>query len=173
MKLSFILWLAQVLPQPAADPLCLATTIYLEARNQSELGQRAVAEVALRRRDSGRWGESVCEVVTARKQFAPTIVHPGLRMKNLEAWEKAVEVAFEAQHDWRQPAGQRNEVVPGASHFAALDLANPAWATAPRVATIGDHTFFRVQRLTPPTVTMSVPTAATPAGPHASQRLAP
>ncbi|TNJ33455.1 cell wall hydrolase [Arenimonas terrae] len=156
MKLSFILWLAQILPQPAADPLCLATTVYLEARDQSELGQRAVAEVALRRRDSGQWGESVCEVVTARKQFAPTIVHPGLRMKNLQAWERAVQVAFQAQQDWQLPAGERREVVPGASHFAALDLANPAWATAPRVATIGDHTFFRVQRLTPPAAPASV-----------------
>jgi spore germination cell wall hydrolase CwlJ-like protein len=164
MKLSFILWLASILPQPAADPLCLATTVYLEARNQSELGQRAVAEVALRRRDSGQWGESVCEVVTARKQFAPTIVHPGLRMKNLEAWEKAVEIAFQAQQDWQLPAGERTEVVPGASHFAALDLANPNWATYPQVATIGDHTFFRVQRLTPPAAT-----ATTAQG----QRLAP
>lgn len=160
MKLSFILWLAQILPQPAADPLCLATTVYLEARDQSELGQRAVAEVALRRRDSGQWGESVCEVVTARKQFAPTIVNPGLRMKNLKAWEQAVQVAFQAQQDWQLPAGERREVVPGASHFAALDLASPAWASAPRVATIGDHTFFRVQRLTPP------PAAATVASHH-------
>ena len=164
MKLSFILWLAQILPQPAADPLCLATTVYLEARNQSELGQRAVAEVALRRRDSGQWGESVCEVVTARKQFAPTIVHPGLRMKNLEAWEKAVEIAFQAQQDWQLPAGERKEVVPGASHFAALDLAIPNWASYPQVATIGDHTFFRVQRLTPP---------AAPAATAQGQRLAP
>lgn len=165
MKLSFVLWLASILPQPAADPLCLATTIYLESRNQTELGQRAVAEVALRRRDSGQWGESVCDVVTARKQFAPTIVNPGLRMKNLKAWEKAVQVAFQAQQDWTRPVGERNEVVPGASHFAALDLANPAWATSPRVATIGDHTFFRVQRLTPQ--------VASAAGPATGQRLAP
>ena len=165
MKLSFILWLASVLPQPAADPLCLATTVYLEARNQTELGQRAVAEVALRRRDSGQWGESVCDVVMARKQFAPTIVNPGLRMRNLEAWQKAVDVAFQAQQDWSLPVGERHEVVPGASHFAALDLASPAWATSPRVATIGDHTFFRVQRLTPP--------AAAAAGPASGQRLAP
>ena len=174
MQLSFLLWLASVLPQPAADPLCLATTAYLEARDQSELGQRAVAEVALRRQESGRWGESVCEVVTAPKQFAPTLVNPGINVGgDLAAWERAVNVALAAQKDWQKPLGQRNEVVPGASHFAALDLANPAWATAPRVATLGDHTFFRVQRLTPPTVTMTVPTAAAPAGPHASQRLAP
>src|SRR5690606_13418336 len=45
MKLAWILWIANLLPQPAADSLCLATTVYLEARNQSELGQMAVAEV--------------------------------------------------------------------------------------------------------------------------------
>src|SRR6187399_2460771 len=105
MQLSFLLWLASVLPQPAADPLCLATTVYLEARDQSELGQRAVAEVALRRRDSGQWGGSVCSVVTARRQFAPGIVNPGMRLKNLEAWQRAVDVAFRAQADWRQPPG--------------------------------------------------------------------
>lgn len=172
MKLSFVLWLASILPQPAADPLCLATTVYLEARDQSALGQRAVAEVALRRRDSGQWGESVCEVVTARKQFAPTIVNPGLRMKNIKAWERAVQVAFEAQADWQLPPGERNEVVPGASHFAALALANPNWATYPQVATIGDHTFFRVQRLTPPKAA-PVPTISVAALPSATQRMAP
>ena len=145
MKLSFLLWLASVLPQPAADPLCLATTVYLEARDQSELGQRAVAEVVLRRRENGRWGDSACAVVTAPKQFAPTIVNPGMKLTNLAAWEEAVAVAFEAQNDWQQPVGQRNEVVPGASHFAALSIASPSWQSQPRVATIGDHTFFRVQ----------------------------
>ena len=39
------------------------------------------AEVALRRLDSGLWGDSMCEVVTARKQFAPTIVAPGTRLR--------------------------------------------------------------------------------------------
>lgn len=56
MELSFLMWLASLLPPAQAEPLCLATTVYLEARDQSELGQRAVAEVALRRRDSGQWG---------------------------------------------------------------------------------------------------------------------
>ena len=53
MKLAWILWLSQMLPQPAADSLCLSTTVYLEARDQTLRGQQAVAEVALRRRDSG------------------------------------------------------------------------------------------------------------------------
>ena len=82
MKLAWILWLSQLLPQPAADSLCLSTTVYLEARDQSVRGQEAVAEVALRRRDSGLWGDSMCDVVTARKQFAPTIVSPNTRLAN-------------------------------------------------------------------------------------------
>lgn len=65
MKLAWILWLSShVMPQPAADSLCLSTTVYLEARDQSMRGQEAVAEVALRR-DSRLWGNSLCEVVTA------------------------------------------------------------------------------------------------------------
>lgn len=149
MELSFLMWLASLLPSAQAEPLCLATTVYLEARNQSELGQRAVAEVALRRRDSGVWGDDVCAVVTAPKQFAPTIVSPSTRLRNPKAWEQAVSVAFAAQKEWNRPRDEREEVVPGASHFAALALANPNWATYPQVAVIDDHTFFRVKRLTP------------------------
>jgi spore germination cell wall hydrolase CwlJ-like protein len=148
MQLSFLLWLASVLPQPAADPLCLATTVYLEARDQSELGQRAVAEVALRRQENGRWGDSVCDVVTSPKQFAPTLVNPDVQVGgDIEAWTRAINVALAAQKDWQQPVADRHEVVPGASHFVALGLAKPAWRNYPTVATIGDHTFLRVDRL--------------------------
>lgn len=146
MKLSFLLWLASVLPQSAADPLCLAATVYLEARDQPVAGQQAVAEVAMRRRADGRWGDSVCEVVTAPKQFAPSLVNPNLRLGSVEAWEQAVAVAFRAQQDWQRPPGERREVVPGASHFAALH-ARPNWGDRPMVAKIGEHRFYRVERL--------------------------
>lgn len=147
MELSFLMWLSTLLPPAQAEPLCLATTVYLEARDQSELGQRAVAEVALRRRDSGMWGDDVCAVVKAPKQFAPTLVPPRTRLNNVEAWEEAVAVAFAAQKEWNRPHAERREVVPGASHFAAMRIANPSWASYPQVATIDDHTFFRVNRL--------------------------
>lgn len=149
MKLAWILWLSQILPQPAADSLCLSTTVYLEARDQSPRGQQAVAEVALRRRDSGLWGNSTCQVVTARKQFAPTLVSPGTVLRNGDAWAEAVNIAFAAERNWALPADQRTEVVPGASHFVAHNLAQPSWRNAAHVATIGGHTFLRVQRLTP------------------------
>lgn len=149
MQLAWILWLASVLPAPAADSLCLSTTLYLEARDQSVRGQQAVAEVALRREDSGLWGDSMCEVVTARKQFAPTIVSPRTRLSNTEAWSRAVTVALESQQNWALPAGERKEIVPGASHFLAHEIAYPSWRNAYQVATIGSHTFLKVQTLKP------------------------
>jgi spore germination cell wall hydrolase CwlJ-like protein len=148
MKLAWILWLANLMPQPAADQLCLATTVYLEARNQSTLGQRAVAEVALRRLEKGVWGGDLCAVVTAPKQFAPTLVSPDFWLRNLTAWNRAVQVAYQARDDWaRRNSGKRPQVVPGADHFVALGIASPPWAQGTPVATIGDHTFYRVSRL--------------------------
>ncbi|MFT3762571.1 MAG: cell wall hydrolase [Pseudoxanthomonas sp.] len=149
MKLAWILWLSQLLPQPAADSLCLSTTVYLEARDQTLRGQQAVAEVALRRLDSGLWGDSMCEVVTARKQFAPTIVPANTRLKNDDAWAKSIKVALGAERNWALPPGQRQEIVPGASHFMAHGVAAPSWRNAYQVATIGDHTFLKVQKLKP------------------------
>lgn len=149
MKLAWIMWLATVLPPQTADTLCLSTTVYLEARDQSLRGQKAVAEVALRRRDSGLWGDSVCEVVTARKQFAPTLVSPRTRLNNTRAWDHAMTVAFDAERNWALPPGQRREIVPGASHFHAHAIAQPSWRNAYQVATIGGHTFLKVQSLKP------------------------
>jgi spore germination cell wall hydrolase CwlJ-like protein len=149
MQLAWILWLASVLPPQAADSLCLSATVYLEARDQSVRGQKAVAEVALRREESGLWGDSMCEVVTARKQFAPTILSPRTRLSNTEAWAQAVSIAIESERNWALPPGERKEIVPGASHFMAHAIAAPSWRNAYQVATIGDHTFLRVQRLRP------------------------
>ena len=132
MKLAWILWLSQLLPQPAADSLCLSTTVYLEARDQSVRGQQAVAEVALRRRDSGLWGNDLCSVVTARKQFAPSLVSPDTELGNPDAWAEAVAVAFASERNWALPPGKRKEVVPGASHFAATAIAARAGATPTR-----------------------------------------
>lgn len=147
MKLAWILWLSHVLPQPAADSLCLSTTVYLEARDQSLLGQEAVAEVALRRLNSGIWGKTLCSVVTAPKQFAPTLVSKNTKLNNSASWTKSIDVALDSQRNWKLPVGERREIVPGASHFVARSVARPSWARGHRVAVIGDHTFYRVRNL--------------------------
>jgi spore germination cell wall hydrolase CwlJ-like protein len=144
MKLSFLLWLATLLPQPAADHVCLATTVYLEARSESQVGQMAVAEVAMRRRENGRWGATVCDVVRAPGQFATATTNVAYRLANPRAWQKAWAVAGRAIETWSLPSNRRKLVVPNADHFILADSISPAWIKGPPLATIGAHNFYRV-----------------------------
>jgi spore germination cell wall hydrolase CwlJ-like protein len=144
MKLAFLLWMASVLPQQAADHVCLAATVYLEARSESPRGQMAVAEVALRRRESGRWGDDVCAVVTAPGQFALSHTSKNYNFASPQAWQKAWTIAGRAIDMWSLPIDQRKFVVPNADHFVAADSASPAWIKGPPLATIGAHSFYRI-----------------------------
>lgn len=53
---------------------CLARAIFFEANRSSRDGMIAVGSVVMNRRDSGKWGEDICEVVGARRQFAPGVL---------------------------------------------------------------------------------------------------
>ena len=142
MKLAWLLWLSSMLPQPQADQICLATTVYLEARDQPVLGQRAVAEVALRRLDTGHHGDSVCAVVRAPGQFAPSMMPGGYQLDDPGAFATANQVAARALSDWALPPRLRRQVVPGAKYFIAYANTNPNWVRGDPVATIGAHAFY-------------------------------
>jgi spore germination cell wall hydrolase CwlJ-like protein len=145
MQLSWLLFLASLMPAPVHERACLAATIYLEARGQPTAGQIAVAEVALRRRDAGHWGQTVCAVVKSRKQFAPTLVAGDHPINCDRSWQKAWKIAGDSLAMWQRPPHDRTQVVPGADHFYAVNLvAPPAWASGDPVAVIGDHAFYRV-----------------------------
>lgn len=143
MKLAFLLWLASVMPTPFADHVCLATTVYLEARSEPEAGQLAVAEVAMTRRDSGRWGDSVCSVLRSPNQFALSTTHPGFVLRNPVALAKAWRVADRVMTMWSLPHAERDLVVPNANSFYSASIDPPAWAKH-KIATIGSHYFYRV-----------------------------
>lgn len=144
MKLEWLMWLASLLPQPLADHTCLATTVYLEARSEPVLGQMAVAEVAMRRLQARRWGDTVCAVVNAKGQFAQSIVSKNYVIRNPKAWQRAWTVAGDALRNWALPVEQRKLVVPDADHFFAQNVANPTWRDEHLVAVIGGHSFIRV-----------------------------
>ncbi len=143
MKLSMLLWLTSLMPQPVADQACLATTVYLEARSEPLNGQLAVAEVAMRRLDRGRWGNTVCKVVTAPHQFAVTTTPGSFEISNLESFNKAWQVAGTSLRNWQLPIAQRRMLVPRADHFATIAIA-PAWSRNRPSVTIGEHTFYAV-----------------------------
>ncbi len=147
MKLAWLMmmasWLSPVAPHLASQT-CLATTVYLEARGEPNNGQAAVAEVAMRRREMGLWGKSVCAVVTAPKQFAPTLVPRNTPLDNLAAWKQAWMVAGAALHEWSLPPDKRRYVVPHALSFYSVDIPPPDWAQGAPLAVIGDHRFYTV-----------------------------
>lgn len=143
MKLAWLLWLASMLPQDVADQTCLAATVYLEARSESAIGQMAVAEVAARRRESGRWGDTICGVVTARGQFATATTSAEFILRDSTAWQDAWAIAGVTLKTWSLPSAERDMVVPDADHFVVTDT--PAyWIDGPPVATIGSHAFYHI-----------------------------
>lgn len=114
--------------------LCLALTVYFEARGEPLPGQHAVAEVVVNR--ARRSGRSVCVESFHPGQFSwnQTIRHPVIR--EVRAWNKAQQVAQAALHG-------RSNYARGATHFHAAGMSPPAWASALcRVAKIGRHIFY-------------------------------
>ena len=142
MKLGLLLWLASLFPQETADRICLASTIYLEARSESLLGQAAVAEVALRRRESGQWGNTLCTVLKARGQFALSTTSINYIVDEAPAWQNAWLIAGAAMRVWSLPPTMRVSLVPKADHFLAASASAPAWAKGVPLAIIGDHKFY-------------------------------
>ena len=112
--------------------VCLALTIFLESRGESLAGQRMVGEVILNRVASGRYPDSICEVVNQPKQFATKI---GTTFSDEEIRNAArVAVDLYANH----------VPDPEVLWFFDPEEADPAWADElVPVAVIGNHLFLR------------------------------
>ena len=115
------------------DLKCLATAVYFESRGEPMEGQLAVAQTIMNRVESGRYASTVCGVINQPKQFSYD------RSRTPRAgndWEVAQAIAkIAADELWR-------DVVPQAISFHAKRVA-PNWAGKTRVATIGNHIFYR------------------------------
>lgn len=115
---------------------CLATAVYFESKGEPLDGQLAVAQVIMNRVEDGRFGRDICGVVKAPKQFS--FVRGGYMPTptNRAAWETAKAVALIAI------SGSWPEIAPDATHFHATRV-KPGWKNLRRVATVGQHIFYR------------------------------
>jgi spore germination cell wall hydrolase CwlJ-like protein len=127
---------------------CLATAIYFEARSESAMGQRAVAEVILSRTKVPGRPKSICGVVyegSKRRtgcQFSFTCDGIADRVRDRDAWRRAMRIATNVM----RTGGKVNAVAGGATFYHA-DYVNPRWASRMvKVAEIGTHIFYRPQR---------------------------
>lgn len=125
--------------------LCLAINIYHEARDQSLLGQHAVAQVTMNR---AKWQEShVCQEVLKPKQFSWTNGGLVARYKGKARLTKAGLPKEEGA--WYRARGVAIATLSGmvpqftwADHYHTTKVA-PRWSGAfKRVAQIGDHVFY-------------------------------
>lgn len=119
-----------------AELECMAKVVLHEAGNQPRAGQLAVAQLIVNRVESGRFADTVCGVVNQPGQFFQTSRYNPRR--DTAAWASAVAVSREAS------AGQSADVAPGAMFFRAAYAAPTGFfRTRTRVATLGDHVFYR------------------------------
>ena len=123
---------------------CLQQNIYFEARNQSTLGQVAVAWVTLNRVESDRYPDTICGVVWQDKQFSWT--HdgkpdgPAANALEQRAWQDAGLVAEVTLLDW---ARDLRSPVEGATHYHA-DYVRPYWADSyAEVTRVDNHIFYQ------------------------------
>ena len=123
----------------------LIKTIAFEAAGESEEGKAAVAHVILTRKRSGRWGDTIKEVVTQPWQF--------------ESWmtkRAEIESLDVEDHRYRSAAkiadavlaGRMSDPTTGATHFLNPMIVQrrrggslPTWAAGGGVS-IGRHTFY-------------------------------
>jgi N-acetylmuramoyl-L-alanine amidase len=120
-----------------AEHECLAGAVYFEAKGEPLEGQLAVADVVLNRTESGRYPASICGVVTQKHQFS--FVRGGRippANRDSAAWRKAVAVAHIA-------ISNLAEAGVGDAMFFHADYVSPAWSRLTRVASIGNHIFYR------------------------------
>lgn len=126
-----------------SDPLaCLTQAIYYEARNESEEGQAAVAEVVLNRAGSGRYPRDICQVVYQRNsrtcQFTFTCDGSvGRSPINMTAWARAERIARSVY------AGEAKALLPRSSVNYHANYVRPTWSRRmERVRRIGAHIFY-------------------------------
>lgn len=122
------------------DVDCLARNIFYEAGVEDQLGKYAVAQVTLNRVKANykKWGNNICSVVYAPKQFSWTSVKKRAWVKPKgKLWEESVHVA-RAVLD----VGIRVRPLKKAL-FYHTDYVNPKWKDeSKQITQIGAHIFY-------------------------------
>lgn len=123
------------------EKVCLARNIFYEAGVEDEAGKIAVAQVTLNRLKSGRWGDDLCKVVHARKQFSWTLEKKKLYGKpDGKLWTQSLE-AKQKFLEGRKINGLDDSLFYHTDYIKA-----PVWTRKMKsVAKIGQHIFYKEQ----------------------------
>ena len=124
--------------------MCLALNVYHEARNDTEIGQYAVAHVVMNRVQHDRWPDDVCSVVKQgyhkgkhRCQFSWYCDGKSDKPHEYRAWALSQLVAADVL------SGIVPDVTGGATHYHATYV-KPYWAShLDKTVTLGSHIFYK------------------------------
>jgi spore germination cell wall hydrolase CwlJ-like protein len=130
----------------ARDKAILIRTVLGEAAGEPDDGQKAVAAVVLNRLQSGKFGNSLPNIVLAKSQFEPWSSPEGRKRmlgyaSDSPEYQRAAANIDAILNGDEDPTG-------GATHFyapkaqTALGRAAPNWAQGEPLAVIGGHQFY-------------------------------
>ena len=135
-KLDDIIQVKEQVKWTKNDLDCLTKNIYYEARGEDDRGKFAVAHVTLNRVKTGYWGNTICKVVYAKKQFSWTLSKKLPRPDN-KVWAESEEIARKVL------AGHRVRGLTKSLYYHATYIKDPKWAdTQHEVGQIGNHIFY-------------------------------
>jgi spore germination cell wall hydrolase CwlJ-like protein len=119
---------------------CLTRNIYYEAGVESQVGKFAVAHVTINRLKTGHWGDSICKVVYAKKQFSWTLAKK-LPRPDSKLWAESESVARKVL------AGHRVRGLKRSLYYHAVYITDPKWADPKyQSGQIGRHVFYNQAR---------------------------
>ena len=135
-RLDDIVQTSQQVKHSAKDVECLTKNIYYEAGVEGRTGKYAVAHVTVNRLKNGRWGNDVCKVVYAKKQFSWTL-QKTLPKPNKELWAESRGVAVAVLNGARVLGLQQS------LYYHATYIKPPKWSSSVEHAlTVGRHKFY-------------------------------
>jgi N-acetylmuramoyl-L-alanine amidase len=139
-KLDDVIQVKEHIRYTKNDLDCLTRNIYYEAGVESQVGKLAVAHVTINRLKTGYWGNTICKVVYARKQFSWTLAKK-LPRPDSRLWAESEEVARKVLTGYRV-SGLRQSL-----YYHAIYIKEPSWADpSAQAGQIGNHVFYNQAR---------------------------
>ena len=139
-EIGNIIYTRETIIHTKKDVECLTKNIYYEAGVENRLGKIAVANVTVNRLKEGRWGNNICRVVYAPKQFSWTL-NRRLPKPDKQLWAESEQIARQVL------SGVRLSGLHNSLYYHADYIKPPKWADNKHyIAQIGQHKFYRQAR---------------------------
>jgi spore germination cell wall hydrolase CwlJ-like protein len=139
-KIDDVIQVKEHIKYTKTDLDCLTRNIYYEAGVESQVGKFAVAHVTVNRLKTGYWGDTICKVVYAPKQFSWTLARK-LPRPNGQLWAESEDIARKVL------AGHRVRGLTRSLYYHATYIKDPFWADPNHeVGQIGTHVFYNRAR---------------------------